>query len=179
MIVRDATPSDAGAIAQLHALSWRSAYRGILSDEYLDNFADDDRRMAWRMRFRQVPEGPWLLRLAVEGERTVGFMCVILDADERWGALLDNLHVSPEMKGRGLGRMLMAQAVDWVLDQRPSCGLHLWVYEANHPARGFYDRFGGEAVERLVQRACDGNDVPFLRYAWPDLAKLQKDLQQA
>ena len=36
MIVRPAVPSDCDAIAALHSLSWRSTYRDILSDDYLD-----------------------------------------------------------------------------------------------------------------------------------------------
>ena len=34
--LRDATKHDSAAIAHLHAESWRSAYRGILSGDYLD-----------------------------------------------------------------------------------------------------------------------------------------------
>ncbi|MGH9392119.1 MAG: ester cyclase, partial [Vicinamibacteria bacterium] len=34
--IRRATPEDAVAVARLHTESWRSAYRGYLSDEYLD-----------------------------------------------------------------------------------------------------------------------------------------------
>lgn len=178
MIVRDAVPADADAIAHLHALSWRTAYRGILSDEYLDKSAEDDRRLDWRTRFSEVDPGPRLVRVAIDDGRMVGFMCVYLDGDERWGALLDNLHVHPDTKGRGLGRLLMAQGVAWVLEHRPSSSLHLWVYEANQPARGFYDRFGGVTVEWIVQRACDGQDLPFMRYAWHDLPTLKKALDQ-
>ena len=37
LTLREGTEHDAAAIAQLHADSWRSAYRGMLSDEYLDH----------------------------------------------------------------------------------------------------------------------------------------------
>jgi len=35
--------SDAMTIARIHATSWRSAYRGILPNEYLDDDIDADR----------------------------------------------------------------------------------------------------------------------------------------
>ena len=175
-IVRDATPADADAIAQLHALSWRTAYRGILTDDYLDKIAEHDRRLDWRTRFSEGDAGTRLVRLAIDDDLLVGFMCAYLDRDEQGGALLDNLHIHPDTKGLGVGRMLMAQAVAWVLEHRPSSSLHLWVYEANHAARGFYERFGGVTVERIVQRACDGRDLPFMRYAWGDLPALKKAL---
>ena len=107
MIVRDASPADADAIAQLHALSWRTAYRGILADDYLDNVAEDDRRLDWRTRFSEADAGTRLVRLAVDDDRIAGFMCVYLDSDERWGALLDNLHIHPEKKGQGVGHHLL------------------------------------------------------------------------
>jgi hypothetical protein len=43
MIYRQAQPVDAPSIAQLHADSWRRTYRGLFSDDFLDNRADDDR----------------------------------------------------------------------------------------------------------------------------------------
>ncbi|MEX0715757.1 MAG: hypothetical protein WD066_04185 [Planctomycetaceae bacterium] len=35
MIVRQATPADAPAIAAIHVDAWRGAYRGIVPAEYL------------------------------------------------------------------------------------------------------------------------------------------------
>ena len=37
MIYRNATPDDASTIAEIHTLSWQQNYRGIWSDEYLDD----------------------------------------------------------------------------------------------------------------------------------------------
>jgi len=98
-----------------------------------------------------------------------GFVCVFLDADPHWGALLDNLHVSPSAQGRGLGRRLMAEAARWVRQHRPQSRLHLWVYEQNASARGFYERLGGIVTEHRIVDAPDGTQVPAIRYVWDDL----------
>lgn len=172
MLFRDADSSDCEAVALLHALSWRTAYQGILAQEFLNKFAEDDRRRVWRTRLSDARPETQLVRVAVKNAQLVGFVCVFLDADKRWGALLDNLHVHPELKGRGVGRQLMAYAASWVLDRRPASALHLWVLEENHSARGFYERFAGSAVERVVHRAPDGNDVPAVRYVWKNPAEL-------
>ena len=172
MVFRDASFSDCDAVAQLHALSWRSAYREILTQDFLDRFADDDRLRVWRSRLRAAPPDRQLVRLAVEEPQLVGFVCVFLDEDDRWGALVDNLHVHPDVKGRGIGRRLMAQAAAWVIDRRPASALHLWVFEDNHSARGFYQRIGGTPVERVVHAAADGNDIPSVRYVWERPAQL-------
>jgi ribosomal protein S18 acetylase RimI-like enzyme len=172
MVFRDAGFSDCDAVARLHALSWRSAYRGILAQDFLDKSVDDDRLRVWRSRLSAAPSERQLVRVAVTEAQLVGFVCVFLDEDARWGALVDNLHVHPELKGRGIGRRLMAQAASWVIDRRPASALHLWVFEDNHSAKGFYERLGGTAVERVVDAAADGNDIPAVRYVWKSPAQL-------
>jgi len=125
MVFRNADFSDCDAVAQLHALSWRTAYQGILAKDFLDKFAEDDRRSLWRARLSDARSETQLVRIAVKKTRLVGFVCVFLDEDERWGALLDTLHIHPEIRGRGVGRQLMAQAASWVIDRKPVSSLHL------------------------------------------------------
>jgi GNAT superfamily N-acetyltransferase len=173
MVFRDAGSFDADAIAALHALSWRRSYRDILRCEFLDGFVEDERRGVWRSRLSAAADNPWV-RLAVEGTALIGFVCVFPDRDERWGSLVDNLHVHPDRKGQGIGRQLLGQAAGWAAAHARSSVLHLWVYEENRSARAFYDRCGGAAVETVVRRSPDGGDYPEVRYAWIDLAALAR-----
>lgn len=48
---REAEATDADKIATLHAESWKRAYRGHLSDAYLDGPIEDERRSVWQARF--------------------------------------------------------------------------------------------------------------------------------
>ena len=48
--LRLAILADAPAIAALHADSWRFAYRGAYSDEYLDGPVFEDRARVWQER---------------------------------------------------------------------------------------------------------------------------------
>jgi len=172
MHFRDAGSADAEAIAALHASSWRSAYQGILAADFLEREVDSDRRLLWRERLSSVRSDRQWVRVVVEGAELAGFVCVFLDEDEQWGALLDNLHVRPDVKGRGIGRQLMADAAAWVTERRPESALHLWVYETNTAARRFYERIGGMPVERVLHEAPDGHDVPAVRYVWEKPATL-------
>ena len=101
---------DATTIARIHATSWRSAYRGILPDEYLDDDIDADRLTHWRRRL-SAPTERDVGVLALQDGAPVGFGFAVRDDDERWGSMLDNLHVLPEHKGHGLGRSLMRELV--------------------------------------------------------------------
>ena len=170
---REAELSDAERIALLHSKSWQHAYRGVLCDEFLDNDVLENRRMHWQERFNNPKKNQFVL-LAEEGECTKGFLCVIGEADARWGALLDNIHVLPEIKGQGLGTELMNKAGTWVQSYFPHSGMHLWVFEANYPARRFYERLGATKEHREVGEVTGGGTAPVLRYVWESIEPLLK-----
>jgi ribosomal protein S18 acetylase RimI-like enzyme len=170
--LRHAKQDDAAAIASIQAENWRATYRGILSDRYLDDEVDDERLAFWRSRLAQGEALKGLVLLALHESVVVGFVSVYLDADPTRGAFLHNLHVRPELQGRGIGRHLIASAASWVFEQRPASKLHLWVFEANSRARQFYERLGAEATEREVKEAPGGSKVTALCYVWGDLPRL-------
>ena len=64
LTLREATDHDAAAIARLHADSWRSAYRGMLSDEYLDHRVHLERTALWQQRFSERAQKPFFVILA-------------------------------------------------------------------------------------------------------------------
>jgi GNAT superfamily N-acetyltransferase len=164
-----ASSQDADSIARLHAQSWRSAYRGMLSDAYLDEHVVADRLAFWTSRFANVaPERRLVLRAVSDGE-LLGFVCVLLDAEPKWGARLDNLHVSPESKGTGVGYVLFNGAREWIADVAPEMAMHLWCVERNYVARRFYERQGGKIVETATRPVAQELSVPELRYWWPPL----------
>lgn len=166
-----ATSSDVAAIATLHAQSWRSAYRGLLTDEYLDDQVLADRTAFWSKRCSApMPERRLVLK-ALDESALLGFVCVLLDEEPAWGARLDNLHVSPGLKGTGIGYALFQAAREWTAHMMPDVPMHLWCVERNLVARRFYDRQGGQVVENAVRPIAQGLCLPELRYLWPPLAK--------
>ena len=50
MEFRTANHDDIDAIATLHAESWRTAYRGMFRDEFLDSNVFADRLEVWQQR---------------------------------------------------------------------------------------------------------------------------------
>ena len=161
-----ARPGDAAAIAALHIESWRSAYRGLLPDEFLDGPIVPDRTRLWNERMVLPSAERRLVLKAMSGDALCGFVCVLLDEEPQWGALLDNLHVRPALKGQGIGRQLFQAARDWVTRVAPGERMHLWVIEGNASARRFYDRQGGVVAERRIVETVPGVEVAALRYVW-------------
>jgi len=166
-----ATSADAAAIALLHAQSWRTAYRGLLTDEYLDDDVLRDRTWFWSKRFSAAePERRLVLKALDDESRLLGFVCVLLDEEPAWGARLDNLHVNPQLKGTGTGFALFQAARAWTAKMMPDAPMHLWCVERNLVARRFYDRQGGRVVESATRPIAQGLCLPELRYVWPPWA---------
>ena len=172
MTIRAAGLADAGAIALLHAHSWQSAYRGILSDEFLQGPLRENRRVLWHARLAEADRADQFVLVEELGGAIRGFACVFLEADPEWGSLLDNLHVVPDLKGQGLGRQLMSAVAQRVLLSNPHGRLHLWAYEQNHAARRFYERLGGVNTLSHTEPALDGTEVNAIRYCWSELSAL-------
>ena len=184
MIVRAATRDDCDAIAALHVASWQSTYRRILSDDYLDRHVTEDRQDLWAARFAKFDQNKHHVAVAVDdaqldsasGPAISGFVCVLLDEEPELGALLDNLHVSPERHRQGIGRRLMARAAHWVAVMQPGWSMHLWVYEANAKTVAFYRATGGSEVDQRVIVTPAGNRAAVLRFEWRDPAMLAQRL---
>lgn len=170
--LRPAGLADAGRIAELHADSWRRHYRGAYADSFLDGDVITDRHQLWAARLAE-PDGTATI-LAEDDEGLAGFVHVMLDHDERWGSLVDNLHVRFARKRSGIGRTLITAAAAAVTERADRPALHLWVLEQNTAAQGFYAAVGGIQVERGLVPPPGGiegrlNGSPAcLRFAWPE-----------
>lgn len=165
MIYREANINDAKNIARLHAESWRNTYRGMMSDAYLDNTVFAERQTHWQKRFDAPTDNQYVLVAETEGQ-LAGFVCVYGADDAKWGSLIDNLHVRPDMKGEGIGKRLINEGMTWAKKNYPNDGVYLWVFEANLPSRKFYEVMGGRNVERVLFQNEDDTEGYALRYAW-------------
>jgi ribosomal protein S18 acetylase RimI-like enzyme len=167
MRYRPANRDDIEPIATLHADSWRRHYRGAFADSFLDGDVEADRLAVWADRLRR-PRPDHRTIVADDGGRVVGFSHVVLDEDPAWGALVDNLHVTHDRKGRGIGTRLMAESAAVVVERTPTSGLYLWVLEQNRAAQAFYEALGGTCAGSEPDEPPGGGTVIGLRYVWPD-----------
>lgn len=162
--LREATVADITLIASMHALSWASAYRGILPDAYLDRDIHDERVAHWEARMQEIAAGAGRVLIAEHGGEAVGFVC-FLEPDEAGSVLVDNLHSLPERKGLGTGTAMLAEAIRWARS-RGARQLYLSVLEENAAAIGFYESRGWQRTEREADHMA-GVDLFSLRYVFP------------
>lgn len=153
LVVRPAGPGDAEALAGVRIASWRAAYAGIVPAAVLEALDPDAEAARWRAAFA-TPRPAWV-RAAFSGLPPLlsGFIIVGSARGDDLAGLGEvyAIYVDPEAQGRGIGRALMDAGVRG-LATRGFAEAILWVFEANVPARGFYERMGW---------AADGAAKPF------------------
>jgi len=166
MIVRAAEAADLPQVERIHRDSWQSAYRGMVSDAFLKSEVPGIMARKWAA----MPAAEDRLLVAEAGDALAGFVALI--RDHEGGPYVDNLHVAPEGRGRGTGRLLMARLAGALL---ASGGDTLWltVIRENGPSRAFYRAIGGVegpgGWEDLF-----GQPVFALPVHWPDRAALER-----
>ena len=144
MTLRRATPADAAAVGHIHVESWKVAYRGIMPDDVI---ARTD--LAYRTQFwaERIADREWPVFMIEEDGQRVAFCQMVSSRDPDDDATrvghITSIHVLPQLRGRGHGRMLM----DHVLNEfrrRGFAEVTLWVLEENRNARAFYEKYGFE-----------------------------------
>jgi ribosomal protein S18 acetylase RimI-like enzyme len=145
VIVRDVGRGDAQALADVHTRAWLGAYRGLISDAFLDGISAEQ----WAARWAQRLSGDELppVRVAVRDGAIVGF-CVVAtpSCDEDTGDDVSEvvaLNVGPDAWRCGVGTALMIDALDR-LRRGGRRMVSLWVVDGNDRAQRFYARLGFE-----------------------------------
>src|SRR5688500_8442383 len=140
MSIRPATQADIPAIARVHVDSWRSTYRGIVPDEYLDSLTYANRERMWRQVLGEFAERH-VAHVAEDADTGVVGFALGATADEPGfdGEMLA-IYLLSDHQGVGVGRRLMA-TVAKDLAARGMGSLIVWVL-AENPARRFYEALG-------------------------------------
>ena len=151
VVLRQARPEDAAAIARVHVATWRAAYAGVVPDAYLVAMTEKGQARQWggllgqglgQGRNRtQAREG--VLVAESPGGVLVGFGSC---GRARAGTLsyrgeVFTLYVDVDWQNRGIGRALLVELFRTLLDHGLPDAL-IWVLSAN-PSRYFYEALGG------------------------------------
>lgn len=163
--VRAAQLDDAAAIGLVHVRSWQAAYAGHFPQEFLDALDPAARAESWQRILGAAQRDRQADLVADFDGRVGGFASVgpSRDADAGGAGELYAIYVLPELWGCGLGRQLMAAALDTLVGLGFDAAT-LWVLEDNHRARWFYET-GGWSTDGAT-KVDDGPGFPIaeIRY---------------
>ena len=169
--IRSANIEDSGNIARLHVDSWRTAYRGILSDSVLDNLSYAQRESMWRTCLDNIESKEFLYVAEDDDGKIVGFANggPATDSNCGYDGELTGLYVLDSDRGLGIGSKLFGQAVETLCEDGHT-SLLIWVLEKN-PYRRFYQKMGGRVCSQKVTKMGE-ESYPVVAYGWRDLRSI-------
>lgn len=140
MDTRKATVDDVHNISRIYALSWKTAYVGMVPQDFLD--AIDDER--WVQKFsKDIGDGTLCALMIYGGETPVGCAAFGASRDEKmpgWGEIV-SIYLHPDYFGQGYGEALLRETVAALRAQGYE-RVYLWVLRDNARARRFYEKHG-------------------------------------
>jgi ribosomal protein S18 acetylase RimI-like enzyme len=170
--IRSAKAEDAPVLGHIQVTSWRSAFRKIASDTFLDHMVSEESQAE---DWKEILAGkdPVIFIAELE-EMPVGYAWAQREDDNsvEWDAELISLHILPEHKRQGIGRRLFAAAAAQ-LQERGCKSIYLWVLEENDPARKFYETLGGQLAGKQTIKLGD-SELTEVAYGWKDLRELER-----
>lgn len=168
MRIREAQVSDSAAIARVRVESWRTTYRGLLPDEYLDGLSYERHARNWENIIASGGRQGFAYVVEDETGQVVGFALGGIDREDRpdYRGEIYAIYLLKEYQGRGLGRELMRAIARRLLDEGFDSML-VWVLEGN-PACRFYEALGGEFLYTKPLHIAGGNYTE-LAYGWRDI----------
>jgi GNAT superfamily N-acetyltransferase len=175
MIIRDARATDAVGMARVNVESWKSAYAGVVPQDYLDSVSFEQRVSTWQARLSdpsKIMPG-WFYIVAEEDKAIIGLAG---GGPERSGSKtytgeIGAIYLLKSHQGRGVGHQLIT-AVALRLKKQGHNSMLVWVLREN-PYRAFYEALGGK---QFAQRQINigGADLIEVAYGWRDLSIFKK-----
>ncbi|XVJ46771.1 N-acetyltransferase family protein [Pseudomonas sp. UBT] len=169
-MIRQALPSDAKAIAQVHISSWQQAYRDLMPTEYLNALDATlaQRESSWIRSIESAESNVWVAEL---NQQVVGWISVGASRDEdaaegNAGEVMA-IYVLASHWQTGVGLALWKAGLQCLIEQGYQ-RLTLWVLTGNERAIRFYRRAGcveETGSERNLQRG--GAALVEVRYGLP------------
>ena len=148
MLIRRATPEDAGVVAEISTGSRHAAMPTVR----WAHTAEEDRW--WVANILLPAEEVWVAEAA---GAVLGFVALHRDGDGDW---VSQLYLKPGHWRQGIGTALL----DHAKALRPG-GLRLWCFQVNARGRAFYERHGFR-VDRMTDGAGNEEREPDMLYVW-------------
>jgi GNAT superfamily N-acetyltransferase len=143
LLLREARPGDARAIAEVSVASRRWSYRDLFAEADLEALSVEETTADFAEGLAELPPGAAVF-VAERAGRVVGYAYVLPspDADVPAGTSdLGSIYVTEDVAGTGVAQALMEAAVDHARAAGHGL-LTIWVRRENGRARRFYEKYG-------------------------------------
>ena len=162
MKIKRAEIYDAPVISKIHALSWKSAYKGLVPQQYLDELNDD----FWTNAFEDwISNDKVTVQIMYDNELPIGCIAYGTSRDTTlpdWGEIV-SIYFLPDFMGKGHGKDLVDLALSELKTQNIR-EVYVWVLDGNQPARRFYEKSGFHCNDDKYSLEILGKALTDIRY---------------
>ncbi len=161
--IRRANIEDADGIAKAHVDSWKTTYKGIIPDDFLNGLSYEDRTELWKQNI--IREDNYVIIVENAQGKIVGFA----DAWKRETNIEENtcdltsIYLLEEYQGIGIGRALMKELFIHFKKMGYS-KIFVDVLEDNK-TKYFYEYYGAKFIKN-VQIKIGGKVLDESKYEW-------------
>lgn len=168
--IRVAKVEDLASIARIRINNWRTTYKGLLPQSFLDELDYEKETQSW-LNFSQT-ENHNVFVATDENDLIMGFVGIKpFDSEMAIGEILA-LHTSEEFRGKGVGKALIYHSAEFFKNQNIK-EMRLWVVVGNDAATAIYKHLGAEIYIERVD-IINSTDVPEIGMKWNDLDLILK-----
>ncbi|KGR76546.1 GNAT family N-acetyltransferase [Ureibacillus manganicus] len=166
MNIRKATKDDAKGIAKVHVDSWRTTYKGIISEEFLNNLSYEQRTELWIRNLSQT-ENYVIVAENSEGE-IVGFAVFAKRETNTVSNSTDltSIYLLEEYQGKGIGKALLKELFSQIKQQGYE-KVFVDVLDKNKTC-AFYEHYGAK-LYKTVQIKIGGKPLVERIYVWDNV----------
>ncbi|WP_163101625.1 GNAT family N-acetyltransferase [Peribacillus alkalitolerans] len=166
MKIREAIISDAEGIAKVHVDCWRSTYKGIVSDVYLERMSYEKRTQAWVQNIARTDN--YVLVAESEEGKIIGFTDggkretnQVVDSGD-----LTSIYILEEFQGKGIGKRL----VEKLFTHFKELGYKKVFVEVleDNKSRFFYEKMGANHSETTTV-FIQGEELYLSIYEWENI----------
>ncbi len=146
IIIRNIKREDIFEVVDIQINGWKTAYKGIVDDEYLQAM---NREEKIKKREQDYMQNGFIV--AELNKKVVGF-CRYIDNNsfskeiQEADCELLALYVEPNLKYRGIGTKLF-QYVTQEFKNKDRTKMILWCLKDNEPSKKFYTKMGGKIIK--------------------------------
>ncbi|WP_434297673.1 GNAT family N-acetyltransferase [Clostridium sporogenes] len=160
--IKDAKLQDAETISNIYALGWKSAYKGIVPQKYLDQLQNN----FWVDAFKNwIGNNLFKVKEIYEDSISVGCIVYGKARDEmltKCGEIV-SIYIHPDYFRKGYGQKLLDFALaDMKKDNYKN--IYLWVLKENKNAQLFYEKNGFQCNQDEYNFEIMGKQLTDIRY---------------
>lgn len=169
MEIRKATLNDSLGVAKVQVDSWKTTYKNIVPDKYLNQMTYENRQEKWQDIISK--------QIVFVAENNKGEIVGFSNAGvERTGKYPDYkgelyaIYLLKEYQGKGIGKLLFKHVVE-ILKEKNIFSMVVSVLEENK-SKLFYEHLGAKKIDRVKIQML-GKELNELVYGWRDLRKIK------